>query len=148
LSFQSGGGLFHDGVGFQYLIDVNDVHNRFLSVERARAGTVQTSGTTQATVVSFTPAINTVYYVQATIAGRKSDGSESAMYLAYAGFAVNGSGTVTQIGTTQILGTPPEVDAAYVGTIDTDGTLIRVRAAGNTGDTVDWRTVLIDLARA
>jgi hypothetical protein len=106
-----------------------------------QTGTVSTAGATTATAKSFTPDASSVVNVEATIIGLKTDASQAAGYKVISTFRVSGGGTVTQIGSPSMVA-QHEDDAAWDATLDTDGTEIRARVTGATGDNIEWKARL------
>jgi hypothetical protein len=106
-----------------------------------QTGTVSTAGATTATAKSFTPDASSVVNVEATIIGVKTDASQAAGYKLISTFRVSGGGTVTQIGSPSMVA-QHEDDSSWDATLDTDGTEIRARVTGATGDNIEWKARL------
>lgn len=101
---------------------------------------VSTTGHTATTADSFTPPANCKVTVTASADGVQSDGSDGWDGAAKARFLV-AAGVVTQIGTTTAVdsgGSDGSNGCAL--TVDTDGTVIRTRVTGITGQTWRWTT--------
>lgn len=103
------------------------------SIETATAAT--TDGTVT-TVWSKTLADNTVYELDVTLVGRRTDSAGRAVYRRRVTVYVEG-GSVT-VGTPDTIGTDLESTAGYDITINNSGTSIRVRATGNAGHSIRW----------
>lgn len=104
-------------------------------------GTVQTTDATTTTIASFTPPDNSVVQVRARISARKSDGTLGSGTVLVATFRI-ASGSVTQLGSTAAL-TTGQNDAgasSWTFTLDTNGTIVRIRGTGAVATTVNWTT--------
>lgn len=107
-----------------------------LSLGAAVTGTAQTTNNTTATLATIATSSGTTVTVQVTVMAAKDDESKAAAWTLLGCFS-NAAGTLTQLGTTQVLG-PTDATPGYVATFDTSGTDIRVRITGATGETVNW----------
>ena len=102
-------------------------------------GTVQTTDATQATVASHSPANDTAVIVEASIVGRKSDGTVAAAYKLYSAFRKDGAGVITQIGLVAVVATLEDAGAVtWDVTMDGAAGAARVRVTGQAATTIDW----------
>lgn len=99
---------------------------------------VPTTNATVTTVDSFNPTNDRVVFVIAKVFARRSTGAQGAGYTLCATFR-DSAGVVTQIGATTAIATH-EDDATWNATLDTDGTLIRVRVTGVAAVNIDWQS--------
>jgi len=97
--------------------------------------TFQSTDNTTNVMFSLTPRDNSVVRVEVKVTAWNS--TSSASY-GRAGCFKSVAGTVTQVGAIAGLGIF-EDDAAFECLLDTAANLIRVRVAGNTGKTVNWK---------
>ena len=102
------------------------------------ANIASTSDATPTNIVSFTPTASTGYQVIAYITALKTDQSALGIYTRRAAFRVSSGGAVTQVSTTQTIGTDIEDTAGWDATIDTSGGAIRVRVTGAAATAVEW----------
>jgi hypothetical protein len=107
-----------------------------LSLGAAVTGTAQTTNNTTATLATIATSSGTIVMVQVTVMAAKDDESKAVAWTLLGCFS-NAAGTLTQRGTTQVLG-PTDATPGYVATFDTSGTDIRVRITGASGETVNW----------
>jgi hypothetical protein len=107
-----------------------------LSLGAAVTGTAQTTNNTTATLATIATSSGTTVMVQVTVMAAKDDESKAVAWTLLGCFS-NAAGTLTQRGTTQVLG-PTDATPGYVATFDTSGTDIRVRITGASGETVNW----------
>lgn len=100
-----------------------------------------TTDNTETTIASFATRTDKVYHVEAVVLAQKTtDASQVASYKRTGTFK-NDGGTLTAIGSVTSDHTA-EDDSGWDCTLDADGTTIRVRGTGNTGDAVSWNTFL------
>lgn len=97
--------------------------------------TLQTTDNTTNVILTITMRDNTAVRVSATTVGWNSTSSASTERIAA---FKSVAGTVTQVGATATLGLF-EDDAAYETLLDTAANVIRLRVAGNTAKTVNWK---------
>jgi hypothetical protein len=129
---------------------ISDDTNTFLYADRAntslrllgfcdgsKQGNVQTTDATVTTLLSFTPTADRTVVVKALIAGRRSDDAAAGGYEVTATFRVTSGAAVTQVGATTAVATH-EDDGTWAATLDTDGSLIRIRVTGVAGTTIRW----------
>lgn len=107
-----------------------------LSLGAAVTGTAQTTNNTTATLATIATSSGTTITVQVTVMAAKDDESKAVAWTLLGCFS-NAAGTLSQRGSTQVLG-PTDATPGYVATLDTGGTDIRVRITGATGETVNW----------
>jgi hypothetical protein len=100
--------------------------------------TLQTTDNTTNNILTLTPRDNSAVRVKVDVVGYNS--TSSASYGKLATFK-SVAGTVTQVGSVASLGVA-EDDAAYECLIDISANIIRVRVAGNTAKTVNWKCYL------
>lgn len=110
------------------------------SVETA---TVNTTNNTVTTVWSKTLADNTVYELDVTLLGRRTNPaaagtSEYAVYRRRVVYTRDNAGAATIVGTAETIGTDRESTAGYDITIDASTNDVRVRATGATSHNVTW----------
>lgn len=99
-------------------------------------GTVQTVDATTTTVWSKALDDSTVYEVEITLVGRRTDATGRAVYRRRVVAWVE-SGALT-VETPDVVGTDVETTAGYGIVVDADGTTLRVRATGDAGHTLRW----------
>lgn len=97
--------------------------------------TLQTTDNTTNVILTITMRDNTAVRVSATTVGWNSTSSASTERIAA---FKSVAGTVTQVGATATLGLF-EDDAVFETLLDTSANVIRLRVAGNTAKTVNWK---------
>jgi hypothetical protein len=97
----------------------------------------RTTDATTTTIYSFTPE-NGVYIVEAKVTGYRLSNGDSIGIDIFAVFKVI-AGVVTQVSTTDTVRKSNFIPSV-TATINTDGTIIRVRVTGLAGATIDWNT--------
>ncbi len=112
------------------------------SIETATANT--TNGTVT-TVWSKVLADSTVYELDITLVGRRTDVAGRAVYRRRV--VVYQEAASVTVGTPDVIGTDLESTAGYDVTIDNSTTTLRVRATGNTGHAITW-TATVRIASA
>ena len=110
------------------------------SIETA---TVATTNNTVTTVWSKTLADNTVYELDITLVGRRTNPasagtSEYAVYRRRAVYTRDGAGGATLVGSVETIATDRESTSGYDITVDTSTNDVRVRATGATSHNVTW----------
>jgi len=106
------------------------------SVVQSQA-TVQTTNNTVTTAATLALADNTVYLLQATIVGRRSDAAGRAAYVRNACVYREAAGAATLEGTVDTALTR-ESTAAWDATISVSGNDVLITVKGATGATVNW----------
>lgn len=106
--------------------------------EVVREAVVGTSNATVTTCDTYTPPASCLVHVVTFVQGLKTDFSAAGAYVRRALFRVNGSGTVTQVGSTQTIGTDIEDTSTWDTTVDTSGGAIRVRVTGAASTSISW----------
>ena len=102
---------------------------------------VQTSSTTTATLTSLTLDDDTVYFIEFIAVARQTDGTNRAAIQKKGCFYRHSAGNATQEGTTSVV-LEETSDADWTCIFDVSGNDVRVRATGDTGQTVDWKCTL------
>ena len=138
-----GGGTLHAAAtasvaGFMSAADKVKLDN----LGETQDDTVQTTDATVTNLGTFTPAVSTAYTVEALVTGKKSGDTQMAGYKLLAMFRKNGAGTITQVGTTLVVG-QNEDDAAWDATLDGSAGDIRLRVTGVAATTIDWASTMI-----
>lgn len=108
--------------------------------ESYRDYTATTTDDTVTTVGSVSLADTSVYYIEATILARETDGSNRNLYHLEGLFYREGGGATQQDATTTI--TEIESAAAWDCVFDVNVNDVRVRCTGAVGDNVNWMTAL------
>lgn len=103
-------------------------------------GTAQTTDGTVTNVWTKALADNTVYELEVTLVGRRTDSAGRAVYRRRVVVYVEG-GTVT-VGSPDTIGTDVESTGGYDITIDNSTTTLRVRATGANGHTIRWNATV------
>ena len=131
-----------------YSVDING----FTQVARSASNgggyvtqvrTVQTTGATVTDLATIAVAQGDVFAVEVDVIGRKSDGTDRAMYKLTGLFYRNSGGNVTQQGSTVSL-TTIESNASWDCTLnaDTSNQTIDVRVTGVAATTINWKAVV------
>jgi hypothetical protein len=95
--------------------------------------------TANVVVATYTPAHNTLVQVEAAFVGRQQDGSNAKGRKATASFLTDGSGVVTQVGSTALGATQSTGGAtAWAQNILTDGTVVQIVVTGAAATDIDW----------
>jgi len=103
-------------------------------------GTLQTTNDTQTTIATMPISEGDVFLVEVQIIGRKSDGTDRALYHLEGLFYRNAAGNVTQQGATVSVGTiesNANWDCQLIA--DTVAQAIDVDVTGVAGTTIDWK---------
>jgi hypothetical protein len=119
------------------VIGTNSFDGRWMSTNDIYSA-LQTTDNTTNNIYTFTPRNNSC--VRVSIEAVAWNSTSAASYGRIYTFKNNG-GTVTQIGATATLGLVEE-DAAYDCISDISANVVRVRVAGNTGKTVNWKVYI------
>jgi hypothetical protein len=103
-------------------------------------GQIEVTNATTTTVVTLPTSAGTTYFIEATVAARRTGGAagvdgDSAGYKMFATFRTNSGGTLVQVGTTTNTATH-ESQAAWAATIVASGTNILLRFAGAASNNV------------
>lgn len=114
-------------------------------VEYLRHGDCQTTDATATTLMSLTLSASKTYLVEARIVARRTGGSagaaeDGAGYFVAGTFKTSG-GVATLIGALTAIHTA-EDQAAWVATLDTSGTAVRVRVTGAANNNITWHCAL------
>lgn len=109
--------------------------NAFWATTNDFFATLQSTDNTTNTILNITPRDNSVVRCLIDVVGYNSTASAS---YGKVGTFKSVAGTVTQIGAIGTVGAA-EDDSAYDALVDTTANTIRVRVAGNTGRTVNWK---------
>jgi hypothetical protein len=112
--------------------------NAFWATTNDFFSTLQTTDNTTNNIKTLTPRDNSMVRVKVDVVGYNSTASASYGKI---GTFKSVAGTVTQVGATATVG-QAEDDAVFECLLDTSANLIRVRVAGNTGRTVNWKCYL------
>lgn len=98
---------------------------------------VRTTTATTTTIISFTPESDDVYVIKSNVVGFQTTGSNAIGIDIFAVFKVV-AGVVTKVSTTDTV-RKSNFPAPVTAIADTDGTMIRIRVAGQAGSTIDWK---------
>ena len=104
---------------------------------------LQTINATPTDIATVAVSEGEAYYVEAKIVGRKSDGTERAIYKLIGSFYRNTAGNVTKEGITQkipLIESNSAWDANLVA--DTGNQTVDVRVTGEAAANVDWKCAL------
>jgi len=103
---------------------------------------ISTDGATLTEIANVAVPEGRVVYVEAQITGRKTDGTDRAVYKIAGCFYRNTAGNVTQQGATQDIITPIESNASWATTLsaDTGNQTIDINVQGVAATDIDWKT--------
>lgn len=106
--------------------------------------TVSTTDETETVISEITASTGNIYYVEAKVLGVKDDGSQRAIFHLSGLFYRDGSGNITQQGTTNAINiTRSDTDWSVNFAVDTSNQEIEVRVTGKSGTNIDWQSNII-----
>lgn len=98
---------------------------------------VTTTDATATLIYSYAIPANCAGRILVTIVGRKSDGSDRALYTKLAGF-YRATSAAAQAGSTETVGTDYESDSSWDVAVDVSSSVLRVRVTGAASTTIAW----------
>lgn len=106
--------------------------------------TVTTADETQTVISEISASASNIYYVEAKVLGVKDDGSQRAIFHISGLFYRDGSGNITQQGTTNAINIiRSDTDWSVDFAVDTTNQEIEVKVTGKSGTNIDWQSNII-----